>query len=329
MRSPPTCRNSIETRRGDFVVAGRTDPRLICSRGSDRSFPAGTRCIRHARAGSLQRWGPRAMPNTFTWINTSDGTTDDWSDASAWQINSITPAAPPGHGDIALINQYHGHLGDPYTVQINYGEFEAAAALTLDYAGAFPGRGNPRPRERHASGHVDAAKRRIPASGRHARQCHGLRGRRRFLTSVPGEYTPANYGTLNNVTVVGGLDLTVYGITIENGLTVLPAGGSGIGAITIGAAPFDTGQSGLDFVGTQTLDNVTVTLGIPIPPTRATSTPISLRSGRTPPSTWLARRSCAARSPMTARRIRRRAEPRQRHVLRHRNDRFHRQPGDT
>ena len=79
-----------------------------------------------------------------------------------------------------------------------------------------------------------------------------------FLSSSHSFESPD--GTLDNDVVDG--TLAVPGaFKVAGGLAVHPADGIGSGLLTITDALFDEGQAGLDFLGNQILNSVTITLG--------------------------------------------------------------------
>ena len=161
------------------------------------------------------------------------GSSADWSSGAAWSTG-----AAPASGDTAMINAQGSYAVTLFgtasvgglTLSASGGEFYDAGILTVSGALAVQ-------------------------SGTLALAYGSIHGGTLALT---GGQLQSTGGTLDGVAVQGALNLSAAGATmfIKDGLSVSGIGGSGAGSIAVTG-----GYAALDFVGSQTLNNATVSLG--------------------------------------------------------------------
>ncbi len=166
---------------------------------------------------------------TDSWL----GSSADWTSSAAWSTG-----ASPGAADTATINAQGS-----YAVTL-FGT-ASVASLVIGAAGA----------EFYDAGTLAVSGTLALQAGTLALAYGTIRG---GTLALSGGQLQSTGGTLDAVSVQGALSLAGAGSTmfVKDGLTLSGAGGSGAGSIAVTG-----GYALLDFVGSQTVNNATISLG--------------------------------------------------------------------
>jgi hypothetical protein len=172
----------------------------------------------------------RSLASTDSWLAAVNG---DWNNGADW-----SGGAPPTAAQAAAIVA-------PGTYLVTLFGGATAASVTLNAAGA----------EFYDAGGLALGGSFALQAGTLALAAGALTG---GTLALSGGTLLAEDGTLNGVTVDGTLNLgaSESSLFVQGGLTLSGAGGSGAGSIALTSA-----YAALDFLGSQTLNNATVSLG--------------------------------------------------------------------